>query len=428
MHLSELTIVVKHLEAEAKGAIISNIYRSFGGTLIKFFGSKTKGLYFNTKKNVLFPVNDLSLYKKEPISRTEEGLRSNFKGKISHIHILEEYGKVIEISTFSVNLVVPLFGGNSIYISDRSGNIIWREKRILQLKPIEKPMEYIAPETENAVEFETLFFQKLKEKEILYKESFIKKRLSSLQKLKKKLEKQLDVYKEDSVKLFILAEALKANLYKIDGNSRKDSVRIIDLSGKESNIVLNPEITVIENLQSFYRRSAKFKKGIDAVKERLKTIDSEAKNLQDGNIEIDMSEHKVQKTKTKKEVHKEYHEYKSLSGRIFFVGKKAQDNDVLTFKIASPHDIWFHAKDQSGSHVIMKTGKNENISEDDIYNGALLALYYSKAKKTLKGEVWIAHRKNIIKRKGMPPGKVDIKKGEVKYISAEKMPETLKKI
>jgi hypothetical protein len=44
----------------------------------------------------------------------------------------------------------------------------------------------------------------------------------------------------------------------------------------------------------------------------------------------------------------------SPDGMTVLVGKTAEDNDVLSLKLASPRDFWFHVAAESGSHVIVR--------------------------------------------------------------------------
>ena len=87
-----------------------------------------------------------------------------------------------------------------------------------------------------------------------------------------------------------------------------------------------------------------------------------------------------------------------------YVGKNNFQNDELTFKIASKNDLWFHAKDIQGSHVILKTDNNKKISNDIINKCASIAAFYSKAKDSSKVEVQYTEVKNIKKPKNAKPG------------------------
>ncbi len=44
----------------------------------------------------------------------------------------------------------------------------------------------------------------------------------------------------------------------------------------------------------------------------------------------------------------------SPDGMLVLVGKTAEDNDILTLKLAAPHDFWMHVAAESGSHVVIR--------------------------------------------------------------------------
>ncbi|HNT28241.1 MAG TPA: hypothetical protein PKH10_08690, partial [bacterium] len=52
--------------------------------------------------------------------------------------------------------------------------------------------------------------------------------------------------------------------------------------------------------------------------------------------------------------------------------------------------------------------------------GCCLALFYSRVRETMEGEVWFTERKFVKKAKGMAPGKVLITQGKPKYLRADR--------
>ncbi|MCQ2560303.1 MAG: NFACT RNA binding domain-containing protein, partial [Clostridia bacterium] len=80
-------------------------------------------------------------------------------------------------------------------------------------------------------------------------------------------------------------------------------------------------------------------------------------------------------------------------------------NDYLTLKLAKEQDLWFHVKNQPGSHVILFT-EGQPVSEQDLLEAASLAAYYSKARSSSKTEVDYTLRKYVQKPNGAKPGYV----------------------
>jgi predicted ribosome quality control (RQC) complex YloA/Tae2 family protein len=98
--------------------------------------------------------------------------------------------------------------------------------------------------------------------------------------------------------------------------------------------------------------------------------------------------------------------YRSSDGYEILVGRAARDNDHLTFRIARPHDLWLHAADYPGSHVVVRNPSRAEIPQRTIIEAAQLAANYSQAKRDAKVDVHYTPRKFLSKPKGAAPGLV----------------------
>ncbi|HWN07755.1 MAG TPA: NFACT RNA binding domain-containing protein [Pyrinomonadaceae bacterium] len=98
--------------------------------------------------------------------------------------------------------------------------------------------------------------------------------------------------------------------------------------------------------------------------------------------------------------------YLSSDSYEVIVGRSARDNDQLTFKVARPNDLWMHAGDYPGSHVIIRNASKAEIPHRTIIEAAQLAAKFSQASKDSKVTVHYTPRKFISKPKGAAPGLV----------------------
>jgi predicted ribosome quality control (RQC) complex YloA/Tae2 family protein len=98
-------------------------------------------------------------------------------------------------------------------------------------------------------------------------------------------------------------------------------------------------------------------------------------------------------------------------GFEILIGRNAKNNDEL-IKHVHKDDLWFHAKDVSGSHVVV-IAKQKNIPISVIEHAASLAAYYSKRKTDSLCPVMFTQRKNVLKRKGFAAGMVHVSKETV---------------
>jgi hypothetical protein len=101
------------------------------------------------------------------------------------------------------------------------------------------------------------------------------------------------------------------------------------------------------------------------------------------------------------------------SGTKLLVGKGAADNDALTLKIAKPHDLWLHAKDRTGAHVIVPLAKGHTCPAEDLVDAAHLAAHFSDARDEKAVDVQYTPRRYLRKPKGSAPGAVVVDREKV---------------
>ncbi|MGN0801962.1 MAG: NFACT family protein [Candidatus Faecivicinus sp.] len=107
--------------------------------------------------------------------------------------------------------------------------------------------------------------------------------------------------------------------------------------------------------------------------------------------------------------------FTAASGRTILVGKNNLQNDKLTFT-AQPNEIWLHAKDMPGSHVIIV---GEDPSEETILEAARLAAAYSKGSASSRVPVDYTQRKYVKKPSGAKPGFVIYTHQKTLYVAPD---------
>ncbi len=101
----------------------------------------------------------------------------------------------------------------------------------------------------------------------------------------------------------------------------------------------------------------------------------------------------------------------SPDGFTVLVGRTARDNDLLTFKLASPNDTWMHIASGPGSHVVVLNPDNYSaIPRETLHYAAALAAGYSSARKGGRTAVHVANRAEVSKPRGYAPGKVSLRR------------------
>lgn len=173
-----------------------------------------------------------------------------------------------------------------------------------------------------------------------------------------------------------------------------------------------------------FRRYTKAKHAADEIAERLRQVDLETANLQErlqqlnqvieardeaalDNFEKPAPAPKVRsKSSAKREKISGVRRYLSTDGYEILVGRAARDNDNLTFRVAQPNDVWMHAGDYPGSHVVVRNPTRKEIPQRTIIEAAQLAGRFSQASEDSKVVIHYTERKFLSKPKGAAPGLV----------------------
>jgi predicted ribosome quality control (RQC) complex YloA/Tae2 family protein len=92
------------------------------------------------------------------------------------------------------------------------------------------------------------------------------------------------------------------------------------------------------------------------------------------------------------------------------VGRGDEENDLLTFEVAEPDDLWLHvAGGVPGSHVVIRNPERlPELPRAVVERAAALAAWYSKARHARRVDVHLCRVADVSKPRGMPPGKVQI--------------------
>ncbi|MBF1295341.1 MAG: fibronectin/fibrinogen-binding protein [Parvimonas sp.] len=218
----------------------------------------------------------------------------------------------------------------------------------------------------------------------------------------------------------IFADLLSINIYKIEKGMKKISVENIYDNMEEVEISLDEKKSPRENIEAYYKKYKKLKTADEIIKAELPKIEEEMKYIKQilETIEIitelnELSEieeelislgyvRKSKKNKQKLEKSKPY-VFETDSGALIYVGKNNLQNENLTLKFANKNDIFFHAQDVPGSHVILR---GANLTEDDYKIAGFLAGYYSYFKNEGYANVDYTEKKHIRKAKGTGLGMV----------------------
>jgi len=115
--------------------------------------------------------------------------------------------------------------------------------------------------------------------------------------------------------------------------------------------------------------------------------------------------------------------YRSSGGLEIWVGRGAASNDALTFHESSPRDVWLHARDASGAHVVLRWSRDEPPPSRDLEEAAVLAAWHSKSRGSGLVPVDWTRRKYVRKAKGGAPGLVLVQRSETIFVKPDERVE-----
>lgn len=183
-------------------------------------------------------------------------------------------------------------------------------------------------------------------------------------------------------------------------------------------IALDKALTPNQNAQKYFKRYQKLKEAVKYLTELIEETKATILYLesvetvlnQAGLDEIaEIREELIQtgfirrRQREKIQKRKKPEKYLASDGKtIIFVGRNNLQNEELTFKMARKEELWFHAKDIPGSHVVISG--NLNPTDEVKTDAAELAAYYSKGRLSNLVQVDMIEVKKLNKPTGGKPG------------------------
>ncbi|HEO1093741.1 TPA: NFACT family protein [Streptococcus agalactiae] len=242
---------------------------------------------------------------------------------------------------------------------------------------------------------------------------------SELEKNIKKLAKQQDelLATENAEEFRQKGELLTTYLSMVPNNQ---DVVVLDnyYTNQTIEISLDRALTPNQNAQRYFKKYQKLKEAVKHLKgiisdteNTITYLESVETSLNHASMEDinDIREELVETGFIKRRAHDKQHkrkkpeQYLASDGKtIIMVGRNNLQNDELTFKIARKGELWFHAKDIPGSHVLIRD--NLNPSDEVKTDAAELAAYYSKARLSNLVQVDMIEAKKLNKPSGTKPG------------------------
>jgi len=214
-------------------------------------------------------------------------------------------------------------------------------------------------------------------------------------------------------------------------------------------IALNPDLSTVQNAQTYYRRYAKSRARHGAASQSVNEAQSRRGTLEGQLTQVDKARdlqelralkdnlsgrkpHEIVKPKAKP---KQGGDSKILSvqssdGWTIYVGRNRNENDYLLSRLAQPNDLWFHVLGQGGAHVLIRIpSSKQEPPQTTIFEAAQIAARLSKATHGSKVRVVYTQCKYVRKVAKDKPGLVKYEmERTVEVDTAKPMPKAMKQL
>ncbi|KRH96679.1 MULTISPECIES: NFACT family protein [Cylindrospermopsis] len=204
-------------------------------------------------------------------------------------------------------------------------------------------------------------------------------------------------------------------------------------------IVLEADKNAVQNAQRFYKQHQKLKRARNAVYPLLLEVNREIEYLEQVEAAINqidsyqtkedleaieeirdelieqkyLEELEYRRPSQSETVSHNFHHYRTPSGLEILIGRNNHQNDYLTFRVAGDYDLWFHAQEIPGSHVLLRLPPGTVPEEADLKYTANIAAYFSRARHSEQVPVVYTRPNRVYKPKGAKPGLVIYKQEKI---------------
>jgi len=245
------------------------------------------------------------------------------------------------------------------------------------------------------------------------------------------------------------AELLRSFLWMVKPESIELKLDASQTGDKARVIALDTEKTPGANLEGIFKKIKKLERAMQLGGPRIKDMEDSIQRFEDAlerlrapetplteqdvtailrQLGLERAAQVTQPTRSSQtKITAPGRKFQSADGHTILIGRNADESDKLV-KLARSQDWWLHvAGGGHGSHVIIngnqfKTALPQNLTRE----AAILALHFSDRSASREGEVYVARRHQIKKRKGMAPGLWQIDRAEAIVIRYE--PDELRDI
>lgn len=254
----------------------------------------------------------------------------------------------------------------------------------------------------------------------------------------KKIDHTLALVREDLARfagadaLQAKAELLKGQLFKVGRGAARVELEDWARPGETVPLELDARLSPQQNLERLFHRAGKYRRGLGQAREREAQLVAERESLAARLAALealppDDPQALVPFLPAERDKHIRAAQPAGAPWTIFplgnfsvLLGKNSRGNEAVTFRLARGNDLWLHARNQPGAHVVIHARqRGAAVPEELVLRAAQLALWYSGGRAGGRDEVAVIPVKLVRKVPGGKAGEVTYGRGRTVLVTLE---------
>ncbi len=194
-------------------------------------------------------------------------------------------------------------------------------------------------------------------------------------------------------------------------------------------IPLDPQLSAVENAQKYFKDYHRAKDAAARVPALLAAAKAELDYAEQMLNDLELAESRAEIEAVIRAAHEaglvaetrrvsknpaglnEPRAFQSRDGFTILVGKNARQNEEITFRRAKPDDLWLHARNVAGAHVVIVRAGRE-VPDSTVQEAAALAAQHSQARGDSRVDVIVTPRRNVHRVRGGRTGMVTVRESK----------------
>lgn len=258
----------------------------------------------------------------------------------------------------------------------------------------------------------------------------LRARIGEVEKRRERLEAELTDAAAGAERLRAQADLLISQLYLV--RKGVERVTVPDFEGGMVEIALDPALSPAENATALYEQARKRARAAERIPPLLERTEGDVARLralleraERGEVGAEEIERVLPAVAERPAAGAEapllpYRRYRTSGGLEVRVGRSSRANDELTLRHSAPNDIWLHARDVAGAHVLLRwRDAQANPPARDLAEAAALAALHSRSRTSGLVAVDWTRRKYVRKPRKAPPGLVVTERAKTLFVEPD---------